>query len=89
MKLIKLSESAFPLQPSSKLVPTVDGGSVIENEVILGLTKREYFAGLIMSGAIFSLHESKAAHITDYESQAKHVVGMTDALISELENTRR
>jgi hypothetical protein len=55
--------------------------SMNEYERQLGLTKREYFAAMVMQGLV-DIHAS-------YEFVAEHAVKYTDALLAELEKTKQ
>ena len=67
-------------EPAFPLVET----EAVRESVSLGLTKREYFAGLAMQGLI-----SKTGFTTTYENKQKNLaqeaVKFADSLLSELE----
>ena len=78
------NDPAFP-----QTIPVMDtsSGSVaykIGEQFIPGLTKREYFAGLAMQGAITLKLPAKDAELMMPESVAKACVFLADALIKEL-----
>ena len=82
-----MKNSNMPVSPifgsNGRVQPFTDDQGF--SSMATGLTKREYFAGLVLSGVI-----SKFATITDREEViAKIAVNMADALLKELSNNEK
>ena len=73
--------------PASPLVlpKKLDGrGSVIENDVFPGLTKREFFAAQALAGICANPAWNDTFHSSVMKPSAEAAVAMADALISAL-----
>jgi len=73
-----MKNADFPAMPID-----IDGRGQFAPETHLGLTKREYFAGLAMQGLA-----SSAAEYSRFYEMAKDALAMADALLAELERTK-
>lgn len=73
----KADEPAFP----TKAVTRTEEG--VEIEDCIGLTKREYFAGLAMQGIIQTNPEKN--RYNSFKQLAEDSIQMADALLAELE----
>lgn len=59
-----------------------------QDSLQVGLTKREWFAGLAMAGIFAGRNWSKGASIPDCIDYARNAVELADALIAELEKNK-
>ena len=76
-----MNNSDMPAMPSDKLYRGEDGGTV--RKMSTGLTKREHFAGLIMSSIAFEA--SDKCRPNHFDHTAMIAVQMADALLLELD----
>lgn len=71
--------------PNEMAFPVMDVSAVPNGQVQLGLTKREYFAGLVMQGIC---SESSCRRALSASALARFSVEYADALISELSKVK-
>ena len=81
MRLPNSDLPAMPVDTAQLYESRTDKGSW--ELASLGLTKREYFAGLAMQGLA-----SSAAEYSRFYEMAKDALAMADALLVELERTK-
>ena len=63
------------------------GNSALQNDTSLGLTKREYFAGLAMQGLISSCDWNVTIFNKDLiEATSKNAIELADELLKQLED---
>mgnify|MGYP003664839903 FL=1 len=74
----------MPSMPQS-ISQTLDSGYISSSDFVggMGLSKREYFAGLAMQGCWWELTD--AARPQHFAMAAESCVAMADALLAELE----
>ncbi|MDV3536818.1 hypothetical protein CMU91_14965 [Elizabethkingia anophelis] len=65
--------------------PVLTQSALLQNETSLGLTKREYFAGLAMQAIIPNWNLMKGV---ERGAVADIAVKMADSLLKQLENTK-
>ena len=67
--------------------PVLTQSPSLQNDTSLGLTKREYFAGLAMQGLISSCDWNFTTFNKDLiESTSKNAIDLADELLKQLEN---
>ena len=67
--------------------PVLTQSPSLQNETSLGLTKREYFAGLAMQGLISSCDWNFTTFNKDLiEATSKNAIDLADELLKQLEN---
>ena len=67
--------------------PVLTQSPSLQNETSLGLTKREYFAGLAMQGLISSCDWNVTIFNKDLiEATSKNAIELADELLKQLEN---
>ena len=67
--------------------PVLTQSPSLQNDTSLGLTKREYFAGLAMQGLISSCDWNFTTFNKDLiEATSKNAIDLADELLKQLEN---
>ena len=67
--------------------PVLTQSPSLQNETSLGLTKREYFAGLAMQGLISSCDWNFTTFNKDLiDATSKNAIDLADELLKQLEN---
>lgn len=83
MKTIKMKNADKPINPVLTQSPS------LQNETSLGLTKREYFAGLAMQGMLANpngVMNKNGDWVRSPSDFAKHAILFTDELLEQLED---
>ena len=73
----------YPLSKEQTDILSINEKSIVQETLNIGLTKREYFAGLAMQG-ILANHSLEVNTLKD-EHKAEYAVIMADHLLKQLE----
>ena len=65
--------------------PVLTQSPSLQNETSLGLTKREYFAGVALQGFLSNRWSMEFGNYND-EEKAKYAIRIADELLKQLEN---